>query len=77
MSDLRLTLFGAPKLERDGQPIQLDTRKSMALLVYLAMNGQEQSRETLSALLWPEQRRTPRPRQPAPGALLPAPDAGF
>ncbi|MBP6017322.1 MAG: AAA family ATPase, partial [Candidatus Promineofilum sp.] len=51
---LRLYLLGSPRAERDGQPIATDTRKAVALLAYLAVNGEFQSRDTLAALLWPE-----------------------
>ncbi|MCB0158032.1 MAG: hypothetical protein KDD83_07860, partial [Caldilineaceae bacterium] len=53
--EFRLVLFGAPKLEWDSQPVRLPTRKSMALLIFLAMTGEEQSRERLSTLFWPDQ----------------------
>ncbi len=49
-----LYLLGAPRLELDGEPVQVDTRKAIAILAYLAMTGQPQSRDTLAALLWPE-----------------------
>jgi hypothetical protein len=32
---LRLSLLGAPLVERDGQPVAFDTRKAVALLAYL------------------------------------------
>ncbi len=47
-------LLGAPRLELDGEPVQVDTRKAIAILAYLAMTGQPQSRDTLAALLWPD-----------------------
>jgi len=49
-----LYLLGAPRLELDGDPVQVDTRKAIAILAYLAMTGQPQSRDTLAALLWPD-----------------------
>ena len=42
MSSLQLLLLGAPHLEREGEPLQLDTRKAMALLAYLAVTGSRQ-----------------------------------
>jgi len=54
MADYKLFCFGNPILELDGQPVKLETRKSLALLVYLRINGLDFSRETLAALLWPE-----------------------
>lgn len=52
---LQLFLFGPPRLERDGRPLTITRRKGLALLAYLAVTRQPQSRETLAALLWPEQ----------------------
>jgi DNA-binding SARP family transcriptional activator len=54
MPNLRFTFFGSPQLLRDGFPIEVDTRKAIALLAYLAVSGQPQRRDTLAALLWPE-----------------------
>lgn len=53
-SHLSLFLFGSPRLELDGKPVTVDTRKAIALLAYLAVTRQAHSRETLAALLWPE-----------------------
>ena len=46
-----LYLLGAPRLELDGDPVQVDTRKAIAILTYLTMTKQPQSRDTLTALL--------------------------
>lgn len=54
MSRLTLRLFGTPRIERDGSPVVVDTRKAIALLAYLALTRQQQSRDTLAALLWPD-----------------------
>lgn len=51
---LRLFLLGSPRIERDGDAVRVDTRKAVALLAYLAVSGQPQSRESLAELLWPE-----------------------
>jgi DNA-binding SARP family transcriptional activator/tetratricopeptide (TPR) repeat protein len=51
---VHLQLFGAPQVLRDGDPLAFDTRKAVALLAYLAVNGRRQRREELAALLWPE-----------------------
>lgn len=52
MTTMTLTLFGVPRIERDGQPVYVDTRKAIALIAYLAAQGGYQSRNTLGALLW-------------------------
>jgi len=54
MPDYRLYLFGTPRLEYQNKPVVLDTRKALALLAYLLIENQPQSRDTLAALLWPE-----------------------
>ncbi len=58
MSQLALFLLGIPKIERNGEIINLDTRKAIALTAYLAITKQRQSRDTLAALLWPEYDQT-------------------
>ncbi len=45
-------LFGAPRLEREGAPVELDTRKALALLAYLALTRTAHSRDALATLLW-------------------------
>ena len=54
MSNFRLSLLGAPCLERDGVPLGLGARKNVALIAYLAVTGVSHSREALITLLWPE-----------------------
>jgi predicted ATPase/DNA-binding SARP family transcriptional activator len=59
MSAVRLCLLGPPRLERDGKPVELDTRKTVALVAYLVMTGERpggetHTREALATLLWPE-----------------------
>lgn len=51
---LRLFFLGPPRIERDGQQIEPDTRKAVALLAYLTVTGEYQTRDSLAALLWPE-----------------------
>src|SRR6266508_342844 len=54
MAHLKLFVLGSLRLERDGQPVELNLRKALALLVYLAVGGQPHSRDALATLLWPE-----------------------
>jgi DNA-binding SARP family transcriptional activator len=49
-----MRFFGAPRIERVGQPIRPDTRKAIALLAYLVVTGQPHTRDALTALLYPE-----------------------
>ena len=54
MNKAALFLLGSPGIELDGSPIDVDTRKAVALLAYLAVTGHPQRRDFLAALLWPE-----------------------
>ena len=54
MGQLYLALLGSPEIRHDGQVITFRTRKALALLIYLAVNGGMHSREKLTALFWPE-----------------------
>ena len=51
---LRVDLLGTPRIEVDGEPLRVDTRKAVALLAYLAVTGGPQARELLVDLLWPD-----------------------
>lgn len=51
---LRVLLFGAPRIELEGQFIPLRRTKALALLAYTLMTRQPQDREILLGLLWPE-----------------------
>lgn len=51
---LALHFLGTPQLSLDNSPIAAERRKAVALLAYLAVNRGMHSRETLSALLWPD-----------------------
>ena len=37
MSSLKLTLFGSPQIELDGERVTFKTRKALALLAYLTL----------------------------------------
>jgi DNA-binding SARP family transcriptional activator len=47
-------LLGPPRVERDGRAIEFDTRKAIALLAYLILEGRTQSRDQLAAMFWPD-----------------------
>ncbi len=49
---LTLSLSPAFQLSRDGEPVALKNKKAQALLVYLALTKQPQTREHLATLLW-------------------------
>ena len=51
---LSLYLLGPTRVEQDGRPLEVDTRKAIALLAYLATTGKGQPRAALISLLWPE-----------------------
>ena len=54
MSTLQIQLFGPPRLTRDGALVHLERRRTLAFTSYLALTGQEEHRERLLALFWPE-----------------------
>ena len=54
MSGLDIYLLGPPRFERNGKSLEIDTRKTIALMAYLAVTGRAHSREALVTLLWPE-----------------------
>jgi DNA-binding SARP family transcriptional activator len=50
----KILLLGAPRIEAGGEPIEVDTRKAIALLAYLAVTRGRHARDALAGLLWPE-----------------------
>ncbi len=54
MAELKLFTFGQPRLERDGRPVDLNLRKALGLLVYVAVTARPQSRDALATLIWPD-----------------------
>ncbi len=54
MSSLKLYFLGTPRIELADEPVTMDTRKAVAMLAYLALSGERQSRDSLAALLWSE-----------------------
>ena len=58
MARTTVTLLGAPRVEHDGVPVEVDTRKATALVAYLAVTGRRHTRDALAALLWPEYNQT-------------------
>lgn len=58
MTQLSVHLLGPPGIERNGEPVQVDTRKATALLAYLALTRERHRRDALVNLLWPEYDQT-------------------
>lgn len=54
MSRLSLYLLGSPRVELDGEPLEVGRRKAMALLAYLAVTGRAHGRDALATFFWPE-----------------------
>ncbi len=54
MSQLQLSLFGIPIVKHDETTLTFSTRKALALLVYLAVEGGAHPRKILSESFWPE-----------------------
>ncbi|MDP8922166.1 MAG: AAA family ATPase [Chloroflexota bacterium] len=57
MGKLYLALLGTPTVRHGDAALTFPTRKALALLVYLAVEGGRHSRETLTALFWPDSDR--------------------
>jgi DNA-binding SARP family transcriptional activator len=53
-----ILLLGAPHIEHDGVPVEVDTRKAIALVAYLAVTKRSHTRDALAGLLWPEYNQT-------------------
>jgi DNA-binding SARP family transcriptional activator len=51
---LTIRLLGPVGIEVQGEPLDVDTRKAVALLAYVAVAGRPTPRESLAALLWPD-----------------------
>ena len=51
---LRLHFLGPPEARLGETLLTFPTRKTLALLIYLALEGGSQQRDHLAALLWPE-----------------------
>src|ERR671912_521615 len=49
-----ILLLGTPRIEHNGVPVEVDTRKAIALAAYLAITKQNHTRDALAGLLWPE-----------------------
>src|SRR5216683_1631763 len=54
MGDLSLTLLGPPEVRHADQVLLFSTRKELALLIYLAVEGRLHLRKNLSEQFWPE-----------------------
>src|SRR5207244_974635 len=54
MSQLQLSLLGTPVVKHGERALTFSTRKALALLVYLAVEGGMHTRKTLSESFWPE-----------------------
>src|SRR4051812_40086891 len=54
MGQLNLRLLGPPEIDHGERRVEFPTRKTQALLFYLALERGPHSREKLADLLWPE-----------------------
>jgi DNA-binding SARP family transcriptional activator len=54
MGNLSFSLLGSPEVRHGDQVLLFSTRKELALLIYLAVEGRIHSRKTLSEQFWPE-----------------------
>ena len=58
MTEISLFFFGQTRIHIDGIPTPINYRKGLAIVAYLAVSGQQQSRDSLATLLWPEHGQT-------------------
>ena len=58
MASLSVFSLGSPRIEIDHRLVEVDTRKAIAMVIYLAVRGESHRRESLAALLWPEYDQT-------------------
>ena len=54
MPQLKIYLFGPPRVEFNGELLEITLRKALALIAYLAVTGKPASREAIASMLWPE-----------------------
>ena len=54
MEKLRIRLFGGIQVQLGGKTIEFSRHKTTALLVFLTVTGERQSRDALATLFWPE-----------------------
>lgn len=54
MTQLTLTLWGAPRFALDESTLHIQRRKAVALLAYLAVTQTPHGRDALATLLWPD-----------------------
>ncbi|MEQ8675746.1 MAG: BTAD domain-containing putative transcriptional regulator [Aggregatilineales bacterium] len=52
---LRILLLGHPRITFDDEDVELKRRKALALLAYLAVTGKSHSRDSLTAIFFPDQ----------------------
>jgi len=52
MSELKLWLLGSPRIELNGQQIDIPRQKALALLVYITLESENQARDKLATLFW-------------------------
>lgn len=54
MGQLRISALGAPEVRHEERVVKFRSRKVLALLLYLAIEGHTVTRQKVSALLWPD-----------------------
>src|SRR6266568_4184835 len=54
MAQLYFALLGPPEIRHGDTVLNFSTRKALALLIYLAVEGGSHTRRALSELFWPE-----------------------
>jgi DNA-binding SARP family transcriptional activator/TolB-like protein len=57
MAKLSLSVLGQPRVEKNGKPVEINRRKAIGLLTYLAVTGEKHTRDRLAGLFWPHEDR--------------------
>ncbi len=53
MAQLQIKVLGTPEVRHEGLVLKFRSRKALALLLYLAVEGQRVTRKKISAIFWP------------------------
>src|SRR5215212_3016660 len=54
MAVLSVAVLGPPDVRHDQRPLTFPTRKTLAILIYVLVEGGVHPRDTLTALFWPD-----------------------
>lgn len=76
MASLSVFTLGAPRIEIDHRPVEVDTRKAIAMVIYLVVRGESHRREIPGCFALARLRPDPRHGRDAPHPFRIAQSAG-